>query len=75
MCDPVSIGEVATLVGVSRQRVYQLRNDGMLPAPRWNLSIGPLWDTADIVAWVESRPPSVLRNRQRRVACAEDDTE
>jgi hypothetical protein len=43
---PVLLGasEVAELLGVSRQRVHQLRSHTQFPAPIVEVAMGPLWD-------------------------------
>jgi predicted DNA-binding transcriptional regulator AlpA len=49
--DLVSTVEIATMLGVSRQRVDQLtRNEGF-PEPAAELAIGRVWERADVEAW------------------------
>jgi predicted DNA-binding transcriptional regulator AlpA len=43
--------DVARLLGVSRQRVYQLIADAGFPSPASNLARGALWSRADVEAW------------------------
>jgi DNA-binding transcriptional MerR regulator len=43
-------GEVADLLGVTRNAVDQWLHRGVL-VPRWRLKGGPLWERRDIVAW------------------------
>lgn len=40
----VSAPEVGELLGVSRQRVHQLRSAAAFPAPLYELRAGPIWD-------------------------------
>lgn len=40
----VGASEVAELLGVSRQRVHQLRSHPEFPAPLVEVAMGPLWD-------------------------------
>jgi len=44
----MSAPEVAELLGVSRQRVHQLRATPTFPAPLYELRTGPIWDAAAI---------------------------
>lgn len=44
----VSAPEVAEMLGVSRQRVYQLRDLAAFPAPLYELRTGPIWDARAI---------------------------
>lgn len=46
--------EVARLLGVSRQRVYQLIEAGGFPEPVAVLSVGRIWRRSDVVAWAAS---------------------
>ncbi len=46
--------EAAALLGVSRQRLYQLRSDGRFPAPLLELAGGPIWMRAAVDAFLES---------------------
>lgn len=47
--------EVATMLGVSRQRVTQLAARDDFPAPAVVLASGKVWHTEDIEAWKQSR--------------------
>ena len=44
----VSSPEVAEMLGVSRQRVHQLRASANFPAPLFELRTGPIWDVRAI---------------------------
>lgn len=46
--DLVAAGDAAVLLGVSRQRVHQLRALSQFPRPVAELTIGPLWTRASI---------------------------
>jgi len=53
--DPMTAGQVAQLLGVSRQRVHQLtEEDPTFPAPVAVLSIGRVWERADIEKWARA---------------------
>ena len=47
--------DVARLLGISRQRVYQLSSESAFPAPAAHLARGALWSRADVEAWREHR--------------------
>jgi len=56
MCDGplrlVGAHEIRELLGVSRQRVYQLAERSDFPKPIAKLAQGKIWALADIEAWV-----------------------
>jgi predicted DNA-binding transcriptional regulator AlpA len=58
--------EAAALLGVSRQRLHQLRADGRFPSPLLELASGPIWMRAAVEAFLESwdrrsgRKPAVV---------------
>lgn len=50
--------EVVALVGISRSSLYRLAHRGQFPPA---LRLGPNivgWREAEVLAWIESRPPS-----------------
>jgi hypothetical protein len=47
----VGASEVGTMLGVSRQRVHQLRDLATFPAPLVEVAMGPLWDARAIEAF------------------------
>lgn len=47
----VGLTEIATLLGVSRQRVHQLASQPDFPEPRARLSAGLVWNLDDIELW------------------------
>jgi predicted DNA-binding transcriptional regulator AlpA len=49
----VGSGEIAEMLGVSRQRVSQLTKAPDWPAPVVVLGLGAVWHTEDIRAWAE----------------------
>jgi predicted DNA-binding transcriptional regulator AlpA len=50
--DLVGITEIAELLRVSRQRVYQLlESDDSFPQPVAVISAGRIWRRADVEAW------------------------
>jgi predicted DNA-binding transcriptional regulator AlpA len=50
----VSTIEIARMLGVSRQRVDQLRTADGFPDPVHVLAIGRIWRATDIAAWAAS---------------------
>lgn len=48
----LGVAEIAGRLGVSRQRVHQIRQRGGFPAPVAQLASGDVWDAADIDAWI-----------------------
>jgi prophage regulatory protein len=59
--DPVHLvgaHEIRDLLGVSRQRVYQLAARPDFPAPVAKLAQGNIWALEDVEAWIKvQRPP------------------
>ena len=59
----VGASEVGQMLGVSRQRVHQLREHSAFPAPLVEVAMGPLWDARAIEAFARTwsrrpgRPP------------------
>jgi hypothetical protein len=50
--DLVGLTEIATMLGVSRQRVDQLSRDVEgFPAPVGEISAGRIWERADVEQW------------------------
>ena len=50
----VGTAEIAVLLGVSRQRVLQLLDEGKgFPPPSQVLKMGNVWAEADVVEWAE----------------------
>lgn len=47
--------EIATLLGVSHQRVTQLTHRPDFPKPLAVLALGQVWSGADVRAWAERR--------------------
>lgn len=57
----MGVGEIADLLGVSRQRVDALfRSDPAFPAPTVELLSGRVWERAAVEAWAAQR-----RDRRR----------
>lgn len=54
----VGAQEVGALLGVSRQRIHQLRQEGRLPEPLFSLAATPVWSAAGIEAFAERRDRS-----------------
>jgi predicted DNA-binding transcriptional regulator AlpA len=54
-CDPVSVGEIAEILGVTRQRINQLMHEHEdFPKPFAELAIGRVWKREDIETWAKS---------------------
>jgi predicted DNA-binding transcriptional regulator AlpA len=61
----VSIGEIAELTGLAMRTIYAYRQSGKLPAPDFELSVGPVWKRETIEQWNRDRnrkpgPPAEL---------------
>ena len=53
----VGLSEIATMLGVSRQRVGQLVSDyDDFPDPVAELASGRIWETAAVEAWANAHP-------------------
>ena len=53
----VGLSEIATMLGISRQRVGQLVRDyDDFPRPVAELSSGRIWNTAAVEAWTKAHP-------------------
>lgn len=61
---PVGPGEIAAMVGLSRQRVDQLSRQVGFPAPWAELMTGRVWRDTDIEAWAATR--TVTRGRPKK---------
>lgn len=57
--DMLGTTEVTELLGVSRQRLHELRNSGRFPAPAYELAATPLWIRSTVDSFVAgwSRKP------------------
>jgi predicted DNA-binding transcriptional regulator AlpA len=53
--DLVGIAEIASKLGVSRQRASQLSTSKGFPAPAARLGMGPVWRTAAVERWIKQR--------------------
>ena len=62
----VSIPEIATMLGVSRQRVHQLiQQYDDFPRPLAELAIGRVWDRLTVAEWDATHPRLTGRPRNR----------
>tara|TARA_R100000654_G_scaffold51040_3_gene77267 strand:+ start:1163 stop:1363 length:201 start_codon:yes stop_codon:yes gene_type:complete len=52
--DPVSVAEIAEMLGVDRQKVASLKFHGKLPQPKKILKCGPLWDSKEIASFINN---------------------
>lgn len=53
--DYVGMGEVAVIMGVSKQRIYQLAQRKEFPQPAFRLKATPVWRSADIYKFRRNR--------------------
>jgi len=61
----VSISEIGTMLGVSRQRVHQLiQQYDDFPRPLAELAIGKVWDRATVADWEKAHPRKTGRPRK-----------
>jgi predicted DNA-binding transcriptional regulator AlpA len=51
--------EIAERLRVTRQRVYQITNRKGFPDPIAHLSMGQVWDTADVERWIAEHRPEL----------------
>ena len=51
MSDPVGAAEIAQRLHVKPETVWQWRQRGLLPEPRWTVSGAAAWDWRDIEKW------------------------
>ena len=56
----MGLTEIATLLGVSRQRAGQLASSEVFPAPTARLGMGPVWESADVVRWAQETGRDVM---------------
>lgn len=56
--DLLGVGEAAAVLGVARQRLYQLRARVDFPAPFVELACGPIWLRDDIEAFARLPRPN-----------------
>jgi len=66
----VSIGEIAELTGLAMRTLYAYRQSGKLPAPDYELGVGPVWKRETIEQWNAERnrrpgPPEELLSQWR----------
>ena len=50
----VGVAEIATILGVSKQRVYELRRKPEFPKPVAELAAGPVWNRVTLNNFIES---------------------
>jgi len=62
------VTEVAALLGVSRQRVAELRNRRGFPAPVAEISAGPIWEVSSLNLFLESWERKPGRPRKAKTA-------
>jgi predicted DNA-binding transcriptional regulator AlpA len=66
----VGAAEIKDLVGVSRQRVYQLAKRPDFPKPYAVLAQGQVWQVEDVEAWIAEHRDA--RRRRPRVGPGKD---
>jgi hypothetical protein len=62
--NPISVAEIAEMLGVDRQKVASLKFHGKLPQPKKILKCGPLWDAKDIVIHINNG--GITDNRRKK---------
>jgi prophage regulatory protein len=62
----VGAHEIRDLLGVSRQRVYQLAGRSDFPRPVATLAQGKIWLVNDIEAWISTHRTTTPKARQAR---------
>lgn len=63
----VGLTEIGDLLGVTRQRAYQLSRKPDFPAPVAETKAGRIWDRAAVEAWAASWDRSSRGGRPKRV--------
>lgn len=72
----VGAGEIAELLGVTRQRVNQLiASYDDFPSPEVELKGGRVWSRESVETWIAAHPVRVRTGRPRRVTGAGSETE
>jgi|TARA_R100001460_G_scaffold53149_3_gene92107 hypothetical protein len=64
MFDPISVAEIAEMLGVTRQKVASLKHHGKLPEPKKILKCGPLWDAKEIADFINK--VGITDNRRKK---------
>jgi hypothetical protein len=62
------VSEVAALLGVSRQRVAELRHKRGFPAPIAEISAGPIWEISSLNLFLEGWQRKPGRPRKAKTA-------
>ena len=57
----VGAHEIRELLGVTRQRVYQIASGDSFPSPVATLAQGKLWLVDDVQAWIRQHRPGTGR--------------
>lgn len=76
----LGVSELASMIGVSRQRVSELRTRGDFPAAIAELAAGPVWATSSLRRFLETwerkpgRPLKVRNPRAERIRRGHDET-
>lgn len=61
MLDLVGPHEIGLMLGVGRQRVYQLVSRRDFPAPVAELAMGNVWQRADVLKWAAGKGRTVQK--------------
>lgn len=61
--DLVGTSEIADLLGVSRQRVFQLSLEPHFPAPVASLTAGKFWRRSDVERWARDHDRPLRNDR------------
>ena len=65
-CELVGLGEVAAIFGVSKQRISQLKDKGVMPDRAADLASGPVWLARDVVKFGRDRPKTGGRRPKKQ---------
>lgn len=50
--------EIAVRLGVSKSRANQIVRERTFPEPVARLTMGPVWETVDVEAWIKANRPA-----------------
>lgn len=64
----VGLTEIGDMLGVTRQRAYQLSRKTGFPAPVAETKAGRIWDRAEVAAWESTWDRASKGGRPKRTA-------
>lgn len=59
--DVMGTAEIAARLGVGTRRARQIATSKGFPEPAAELSIGTIWETADVEAWIRRHRPQIAK--------------